>query len=520
MLLQEIPALPFNLDLPSAVEWLETLPLANIRECCQRFLPVLQALNVYPMPLQLRFDILEHCHPVVQCMANGLAPHFMGARFPLEDKSRKVASLPARFHLEAGLGYRQLVEAAEFAESFSQGERTLIYWRALEHLLHSMLRAAQVYDPPSSSVRSSLRKLYRCAEAQGVLDTLSRPEGKPPATLRELFIRALLFGLAVPRSLPQTDMQRLFDFLAERESEGQSLDENSLRSLFVFDPHDLDLLVPLSPALPPPEELRWISAERLLPTLRLAAHSETDPLRRVLPRLGDRLPCLDQTGSRRVAACTGFKAIVPMLKDVEFRKAKSGRRGEAWPALNELELAPLDSTRPITERPRFTERTLAETVAAAETSDKPRMAEVVPTELPGFYLLDSGRWLLRTGLLVGLNSDDEWIQVGVVRSGQIRDGRFWHSFELLGAKPQLVRARSERAKDGTRNALWLEGSELDGGWASLLIEPGKWRSGDIIAVEAMAGRYLVRIAKMLEATNTFHRYAVIKLEPANAAPPG
>jgi hypothetical protein len=510
MLLQEIPALPFSLDAQSANQWLDKLPVGNIRECCQRFLPVLRALNVYPMQLQLRFDILDRCHPVVLRLARDLAPHFMDAQFPMEEKVRKIASLAARFHLEAALGYRQLVEAAAFSEGFTEPERRLIYLRALEHLLRCQLRSAQVYETPSSSVRSSLRKLYRHADSTGMLDESIEYEGRL-ITPRELFARAMLFALAVPRGLAQADIQRLFDILAECDGLGQGAEEGGPRSLFGFDSEDPDLLVPIFPASPSAKELHGVSADKALPALRAAASPERDPLRRVLPRLGGRLPCHENAGGRRVAIYAGFKGIVPMLRLIEFRHSKSGRRGEAWPGLNEMELVPLESPSG-KEPPRFTGRSLAETVAADEAPEKSRMAEVVPTELPGFYLLDSGQWMLRAGLLVGLNSDDEWIQVGVVRSGQVRDGRFWHSFELLGAKPQLVRVRNARTKDGLQTALWLEGSELDAG-ASLIIEPRKWRGGDMISVETTHGKHLVRVVKVAEAAAEFYRFAVAKAEP-------
>lgn len=510
MLLQEIPALPFALDVQSATEWLDQLPLGNIRECCQRFLPVQQALNVYPMPLQLRFELLERCHPMVQGLERGLMPHFIDAVFPMEEKARKIASLAARFHLEAALGYRQLVEAAAFQEAFDAPCRLFIYRRCLEHLLQSMLRSAQVYEAPSSSVLSSFRRLYRHAAAAEVLDATAELEGRPPVVLRDLFLRFFLFGLAVPRGLPQDETQRLFDGLALLAKQGSPVaDEAGLRSAFCFDPEELDILVPVAPGVPVPAGLPCVSAERALSvlreTLRASVAPESHPLRRVLPRLGDRLPCLEAAGGRRVSLATGFKAVVPMLKDIEFRRSKPGRRAETW-AGNELELAPLDSTK-LHTAPRFTGRTLAEAVVASETAEKNRMVEVVPSELPGFYLLDSGRWMLRAGSLIGLNSDDEWVQLGVLRSGQIRDGRFWHSFELLGANPRLIRARNERLKDGVRNAVWLEASEPDG-QVGLLTEPCKWRGGDGVMLDFPGGKRRVCIVKLVEASPSFYRYTL------------
>lgn len=512
MLLQEIPALPFALEADEVAEWLDRLRLSNIRECCQRFFPVLQALNFYPMQPRLRFDILEQCHPVVDGVARGLVAYFVDMRFPLDDKARKIASLSWRFHLEAVAGYRQLVDAPTFAEVFALEERVLILRRALEHAVQGVVRAAQVHETPSSSLGASLRRLYQYAEASGLIDETAALERESAVSARGLFERALLFKLAAPCRLAPADMQRLFDLLAAPTPApvGRGVDEGGARAVFCFNPEDTGLLVPASPLMPPVPGLRALSAEKYLPALRQAlratAQPELDPLIRVLPRLGDRLPCPDDAGGRRVALYAGINAIAAMLIDIEFRRDRPGRQS-SWASLNELELTPLGS-RETSSLPRFTDRTLMEAVVADESSESLRTVEIVPTELPGFYLFDTGRLLLRAGLLVGMNSDDAWIQVGVLRGGQIRDGRFWHGFELLGAKPQLVRVRCDRVKDGVRNALLLEATEPAAG-ASLIAEAVRWRSGDTLTVDGNAGKRVFRVAKLLEATAMFHQFALL-----------
>lgn len=510
MLLQEIPALPFNLEAAAATEWLDRLPLGNIRECCQRFFPVLQALNIYPMPPRLRFEILEHCHPMVMGLVRDLAAHFVDMAFPLDDKARKIASLSWRFHLEASMGYRQLVELPTFVDNFPLDERLLILRRALEHAIQGVARAAQIYETPSSSLGASFRKLYQYAEASGLIDEAVAMDREPAVSARGLFERALLFKLAAPCRLAPVDMQRLYEQLAVPVASQQLPAEQAARAVFCFNPEDAGLLVPVSPQLPKVPGLKMLSAEKYLPalrqTLRASAQAEADPLHRVLPRLGDRLPCPDQAGGRRVALYAGFNAVAAMLTDIECRREKQGRRREVWAGLDNLELTPLDS-RETSSLPRFTGRTLAETVASDEASESLRTVEIVPTELPGFYLLDTGRLLLRAGLLVGVNSDDTWIQVGVVRGGQIRDGRFWHSFELLGDKPRLVRVRCDRVRDGVRNGLLLDEVGAEG--LSLITEAVRWRSGDALVMDDGANKRVCRVTKLLEATAVFHQFALL-----------
>jgi hypothetical protein len=526
MHIQEIPALPFALDVQSATQWLDGLPIGNVRECCQRFFPVLQALNIYPMELRLRFDILEQCHPVVLGIVRGLVPCFMDKPFPLDGKLRKIAGLSSRFHLEAALGYRQLVETEAFAEIFTAGERILIVRRALEHLAYSILRAAQVYEAPSSSIELSLLKLYRYAEANGLLDDIAPMEREPSVSARGLFVRALLFRLAAPCRLAQTDMQRLFDGLSRAGSveSGPGSKESGARAVFRFDPEknkNMDILVPVAPTSPDVPDRHVLSAEKFLPALshalRASGSPEHDSLGRVLPRIGGRLPCQDKARGRRVVLCVGLHAIVSMLKEAEFHRSNPGGSSDAWPTLKELELAPMEgAANP--DMPMLASRPLAESVAAAESSQERRMAEIIPTELPGFYLLDSGRWTLRTGLLIGLNSDNAWIQVGVLRGGQMRDGRFWHGFELLGAAPRWVRVRHEHehGKHDVRNALLLDGGAGADESSGLIVEPVKWRGGDGIVLSDLAGKQRVHIARLVEATPLFQQFALVKADPAGA----
>jgi hypothetical protein len=518
MHIQEIPALPFALDAQAATQWLDSLPIGNVRECCRRFYPVLQALNIYPMELRLRFEIFEQCHPVVFGISRGLVPCFMDKPFPLDGKLRKIARLSSRFHLETAMGYRQLVDAEACAEVFTAGERVLIVRRALEHLAYSVLRAAQVYEAPSSSVGPSLLKLYRYAEANGILDDIAPVEREPSVSIRRSFARALLFRLAAPCRLAQADMQRLFDRLIQTGPvESSPGSKEGVRAVFRFDPENMAIVVPVAPPSPETPDPHVLSAEKILPALRASGSSEHDPLSRVVPRIGGRLPCQDKERGRRVVLGVGLNAIVSMLKEVEFHRSNPGGSTDSWPTLKELGLAPLEgSTDPHT--PILACRSLAEAVASAEFSQERRMAEIIPTELPGFYLLDSGRWTLRAGLLIGLNSDNEWIQVGVLRGGQMHDGRFWHGFELLGAAPRWARVRHEHehGKHDVRNAILLDGGAGTGESPSLIVEPVKWRNGDGVVVSDLAGKQKVHIAKLIEATPLFQQFALMQADPAGA----
>lgn len=520
MRLQEIPALPFALDPQSVGEWLDRLPVANIRECCRLLFPVIQALNLYPMAPRLRFEIFEECNPIVLGIARDLHLYIMDRALPLDAKTRKIASLPARFHIEAADSYRQLLENEASGDLFSRAECTLILRRALEHLSYSLLLAAQTYDPPPSSIDSKLSRLYRYALSRDLLNE-SPPLGRErAASALSLFAGIALFRLIAPGRLAKTDIQHLFSrFLAHDPATemAEGHEEGTGKGVFYYDPQDINVLVPAWSTAPPAPNLPFFTPETFLGPLRVdfrvsgGATTDSEPLVRALSRIGERLPCQDLTGGgRRVALHLGFDPIVAMVRDVEVQRQSGLVRTEPWSLSNQLELAPVE--------PMPTKfvglRSLTSALRETEAEEGKRRISIVPTELPGFYLIDSEDRTFRAGQILGMNSDGQWIQLAVVRSGQIRDGRFWHSVELLGTRISSVKIGLESSEDISRPALLLDDETKE---PTLVMPPTKSHRDTLIVVRQLRGKRLYRIGNLLEATTDFHHYT---LTEADAAKPG
>lgn len=167
-----------------------------------------------------------------------------------------------------------------------------------------------------------------------------------------------------------------------------------------------------------------------------------------------------------------------------------------------------------------TGRSLRDRVQTDEAPEGVRLVTVMPSELPGYYLLDAGRWALRVGLLVGLHGEDTWLQVGVLRGAQIHDGRGWYSFEQLGAAPRWTRVRRP-GQEGVWTGLLLEETGTAGtsprfdhrtGPLAARRPPGPGRAPRR-AAEA-------RIARLWEATATFQHFALVPEPGAAPAPAG
>jgi hypothetical protein len=517
MLLREITPPPFELELGSAVEWLNQLPIANTLECSRRLFPVVQALNTYPMEPRLRFEILEQYRTFIFGVTRGLLPLFIDKPFPLDGKTRKIASLTTRFHLETAQGYQQLADDVSFEELFSEAECTLILNRAMEHLAHSLLRSSQLYEAPSSSVWATVARFYRRAEDHGWLDATVKADRNTPETIRGWHSRMLLFDMAAPGLLRQSEMQRLFDLLGIH---GRALEDfggagtPQSRTGFAFDPENHGGLTPIAANSSPPPQLRCFAVEKLIKALhgelRFGGKPESAALRQALARMGGRLLCEDKVMGRRAQLIPGLQAIETSLKAIETRRLKSAQDADFWPDLNDLSLSPVDN--PLGVNPREAKRIPRRKIRAFDGPAKDlRTVEVIPSETSGFYLIDSGPVTFKVGFPLGLNTDDQWIQIAVVRNAQIRDGRFWLGVELLGNEPRAVRVRSQHVVTPVCHGFLLE---EDGTGTRLVVPPVKWPCGETVLVEWLEDRRLYRIAQLLERTGEFCLFRLIEAGPA------
>ncbi|BBA35972.1 hypothetical protein sS8_4041 [Methylocaldum marinum] len=520
--MQHDPALPFKLDIESAAVWMDGLSVTNTRECCRVLYPALRSLNGSSVEPRLRFTILERCRLTVTRLEKGLVPYFLDKPFPLDGKTRKIASLCSRFHSELASGYRQVVEAETFAETFDAHEQALIFRRAFESYASCLLRTAQIYEAHPLSSWSSVFDLFQLAEQRGLSNAVQSYEISGAVSVALFFKVILLFGIAVPGTLGQRDMQRLYDFLVAR-AESVKIESspvsNGTRAVLSFDLTVAGTIMPV-PAPAPVDKpgLRFLFMDRLLNELRgeirMHGKPEENPLTLILPRLGGRLPHQPELTARSAAVSFGIDAIAITVRLVERRRVGGAAR-DPWSNLEQLELAPLSTE----SRSEILGSKSTGTFAAALVSgaggkdDSPgtgfrdmRSVKVYRSELPGFYIVDSGGQVFRVGDLISLNTDDEIIQVGVVRGGQIHNGQFCYSVELIGNQPCSVLFLGEPPGGRPQNALMFLGS------GGLVIPSVKLRGGDTIFVEQRNAKKAFRVAKVLESNGNFCHVALTTAE--------
>jgi hypothetical protein len=238
-------------------------------------------------------------------------------------------------------------------------------------------------------------------------------------------------------------------------------------------------------------------------------------------RLGRMPPPLAEQKSRNAVLILGFDTLVSALAAIMVKAEDRA----FWTGTTKLELVPLSDhigLNPALELSKSagtfssaaTMKKSGNPYAEDETWNHPEgefPCKVYRTEAPGYYLLEHSAGALRPGTLVGLNTDNKLIQVGLVCSSPHEGAPSSYGFELLASDVSLTRIYRDAAQQTGHKALFIKTvSEAGRDRLGLMVPPLKLRSGEGLAVELDGRREKYRIAKQLEATAEFSQFEIVR----------
>ena len=527
------PELPFLLRHDSIESWLAALPAKNARDCCRILYAALQAMNGTDLDPQVSFHVLERFRPLILLNSRELCPFFLGKPFPLDTRVRKIAKLSAQFHAELAKGYQAIARQKFFAEVFGFEARARIFHRALQSYDLFLLRLALMYEAPSSSVWEQINELFRLAEQADALhwaepDTESGQASA--ASVVDLFKRIFAWRLAVPNRLSQEDIQRFHDLLNQYGmliELGPNPGEHGARVGFSIDLDSAQAPRFREQAAADHGSLRYLSlgpfvaklAALSQPTVPVPSRLKASLSVYLQVRLNVTPPFLPEQKSRDALLVLGLDSLVSALAAFNL---KAQRQEVSWTGINNLELVPLSDH--VGLHPRAESSKSAGTFAAAAAMNrvfKPRgeaviwgdregqfPCQVYRTEAPGYYLLEHAGAALRAGTLVGLNTDNKLIQVGLISGGNHENKPSLYGFELLASDVGLARIYNNAAPSNGHMGLFFKAPCARKGCFELIVPPLKLRGGELLTVEWEGRRETYRIAKLLEATAEFGHFEI------------
>ena len=199
-------------------KWLAGLPQTNMGEYTRTVYKGITQLNRQIMPAKQRLENMELIREPVRQIFKQLHKHFINRSLPLPDKSLKIITLNQAILSEMAAGYKIII--SESANNLGKvNNKSLIFAseRALHYMDEILLRASQVYSFLPKGLWWDIHHVYAYAESKKLHQTKIKDLELPQKTItiENYYKQILLFSLARPNALRQSDAERVHRALAE-----------------------------------------------------------------------------------------------------------------------------------------------------------------------------------------------------------------------------------------------------------------------------------------------------------------
>jgi hypothetical protein len=207
------PASPRNLK-----KVLSELPHSNMGELTKQTFQILRDQNRQTIPSKDRLDNLEMIGEISRSIFDSLKKYFINRTLPLPEKSKKIVYLNQSLLQELVYGYEIIAHESFHKTDESINDKTLsaAICQAINYLTEILLRASEVYQPCPKNLWYDAHQLYLYAESKGITDNnVYDKDSTANTTITKSYKRILLFALARPTTLRQSDCDRVFKKLFE-----------------------------------------------------------------------------------------------------------------------------------------------------------------------------------------------------------------------------------------------------------------------------------------------------------------
>jgi len=195
--------------------WMEGLPMGNSALMAKQLLHALQNINCVAIPAQQRIRVADLFIQPVDYAISSLEHHFVDSGFPLSQKTYLQARLCIRLHEELAFAYKSAVLDLVMGKIEDKERAALVValFQSIRHLAETVYRSSLIYDPAPRHAWHELHNLFAFAERNRWSVTRIRvpDQGEGEAmTLREQYVRILLFAAAEPSRMRPAQIRALF----------------------------------------------------------------------------------------------------------------------------------------------------------------------------------------------------------------------------------------------------------------------------------------------------------------------
>ncbi|VAW64628.1 DnaK-related protein [hydrothermal vent metagenome] len=199
-------------------KWLTELKQANMGDYTRRIYNGMLTLNRQSMTPKHRLENMETLREPCRHIFNQLHKHFVSRSLPLPEKSMKIIHLNQALLNEIAIGYKILIfESANDLVKYDAKIALLACERSLHYYSELLLRTSQIYASLAKGVWWDIHRIYAYAEQKGIhkKDMVEPELHGMEISVEDYYKQILLFSLARPNSLRQSDTERLYKSIGD-----------------------------------------------------------------------------------------------------------------------------------------------------------------------------------------------------------------------------------------------------------------------------------------------------------------
>jgi len=254
-------------------KWLEGLKRANMGDFTRQIYNGLLVLNRQAMSPKFRMENMETLREPTRHIFNQLHKHFINRTLPLPERSQKITHLNQALLNEMAIGYKILIfEASNNLAKVDSKNLLVACERSLHYYSELLLRSSQIYSELPKGVWWDIHRIYGYAETKKIhKKSINDSElAAKEISSEDYYKQILLFSLARPNSLRQSDAERLFKSINEwgkLTTISNKLSKNKLNRYFIS---KLDSDLP--PNCVSESDMNSLENTRLIDTTKLVEH--------------------------------------------------------------------------------------------------------------------------------------------------------------------------------------------------------------------------------------------------------
>lgn len=264
-------------------KWLAELKRANMGDYTRQLYNGLITLNRQAMSPKYRLENMETLREPTRHIFNQLHKHFVNRTLPLPEKSQKIIHLNQALLNEMATGYKILIfEASNNLIKIDTKTTLIVCERALHYYAELLLRSSQIYSELPRGTWSDIHHIYAYAEMLKIHQkSIKDPElAVKTISIEDYYKQILLFSLARPNALRQSDAERLFKSInewAKLTTISKNTSKNNINRYFVSKlDSDLPPNCVSEEDLKNPQHVRSVETAKLVEHLQKLDNSSND----------------------------------------------------------------------------------------------------------------------------------------------------------------------------------------------------------------------------------------------------